>query len=89
LERNLTAAFQYLKGYYKKEGNQLFTQINTDRTRGNGFKLKQGRFRLNEKEKFFTERVGRCWYRLPRKVVDALSLEMFKTRLDGALGNLV
>ena len=27
--------------------------------------------------------------RLPREVVDALSLEVFKTRLDGALGNLV
>ena len=89
MERNLTAAFQYLKGDYKKEGNQLFTQINTDRTRGNGFKLKQGRFRLNVKKKFFTERVVRCWYRLPRKVVDAPSLEMFKTRLDGALGNLI
>ena len=34
-------------------------------------------------------RVVRCWHRLPREVVDAPSLEVFKVRLDGALGNLV
>ena len=39
--------------------------------------------------KFFTERVVRCWHRLPREVVNALSLEVFKTRLDGSLGSLV
>jgi len=39
--------------------------------------------------KFFTEKVDRCWYRLPRDVVDALSLEGFKARLDGALGSPV
>jgi len=39
--------------------------------------------------KFFTKRVVRCWNRLPREVVDALSLEVFKARLDGVLGSLV
>ena len=39
--------------------------------------------------KYFTMRVVRCWNRLPREVVDAPSLEVFKARLDGALGNLV
>ena len=38
---------------------------------------------------FFTMRVVRCWNRLPREVVDALSPEVFKARLDGALGSLV
>ncbi|KFV09862.1 hypothetical protein N340_12887, partial [Tauraco erythrolophus] len=55
----------------------------------NGFKLKERRFRLVLRKKFFTQRVVRDWNRLPREVVDAPSLEMFKTRLDESLGNLV
>ena len=51
--------------------------------------LKEGRFRLDVRGKFFTERVVRCWNRMPRGAVDAPSLELFKTRLDGALGSLV
>ena len=41
------------------------------------------------RKKFFTMRVVRHWHRLPREVVDAPSLEVFKARLDGALSNLV
>ena len=51
--------------------------------------MKEGRFRLDVREKFFTRRVVRCWNGLPREVVDAPSLKVFKARLDGALGNLV
>ena len=39
--------------------------------------------------KFFTKRVVRCWNRLPREVMEAPFLEVFKARLDGALGSLV
>ncbi|KFW66698.1 hypothetical protein AS28_14407, partial [Pygoscelis adeliae] len=55
----------------------------------NGFKLKEGRFRLDIRKKCFTMRVVRHWNMLLREVVDAPSLEVFKARLDGALSNLV
>ncbi|KFV05344.1 hypothetical protein N340_13714, partial [Tauraco erythrolophus] len=55
----------------------------------NGFKLKEGRLRLDLSKKLFTLRVVRHWHRLPREVVAATSLEVFKARLDEALGNLV
>ncbi|KFO63067.1 hypothetical protein N302_06992, partial [Corvus brachyrhynchos] len=54
-----------------------------------GFKLKEKRFRLGIRKKFFTQRMVRHWLRLPRKAVDAPSLEVFKARLDRALSNLV
>ncbi|KFR17570.1 hypothetical protein N306_01555, partial [Opisthocomus hoazin] len=55
----------------------------------NGFKLKEGRFRLDIRKKFFTVRVVRHWNRLPREAVDATSLAVFKARSDGSLSNLV
>ena len=80
---------QYLKGAYKQEESQLFTRVDSGRTRGNGFKLMEGRFRLDFRGKFFTKRVLKCWNRLPREVVTALFVEVFKARLGGALGSLV
>ncbi|KFV20331.1 hypothetical protein N340_11991, partial [Tauraco erythrolophus] len=86
---DLIASFQYLKGAYRKAGEGLFTRVCSDRTRGNGFKLKESRFELDIRKKFFSLRVVRQWNRLPSEVVDAPSLEVFKARLDEALGNLV
>ncbi|KFP51820.1 hypothetical protein N323_04172, partial [Cathartes aura] len=89
LQGDLIAAFQYLKGAYKKDGDRLFSRACCDRTRGNGFKLKESRFRLDIRKKFFTMKVVKHWNRLPREVVNAPSLETFKVRLDGALSNLI
>jgi len=82
-------AFHYLKGVYQQEGEGLCTRLDSDRTRGNGFQLRQGRFWLDIRRKFFTQRVVTRWNRLPKEVVDAPSLEALKARLDVALGSLV
>ncbi|KFV09665.1 hypothetical protein N339_05758, partial [Pterocles gutturalis] len=68
---------------YRRDGETLFSG------ECNGYKLKEGKFRLDIRKKFFTVRVVRHWNRLPREVVDAPSLEVFKARLDEALSNLV
>ncbi|KFQ08226.1 hypothetical protein N330_11968, partial [Leptosomus discolor] len=54
-----------------------------------GFKLEEGRFKLDIRKTFFTVRVVKHWHRLPREGVEAPSLETFKVRLDGALSNLM
>jgi len=87
LPGDLIAACQYLKGVYRKDGEGHFTRVCSDRTRG--MALKEGRFRLDIRKKFFTMRVVKHWNSLPREAVDAPSLEVFKARLDGALSNLV
>jgi len=89
LQGDLTAAFQYLKGVYKKAGEGLFTRAWSERTRGNGFKLKEGRFRLDRSNKLFTMRVVRALKRVSQTSRGCPSLEVFKTRLDGALSSVV
>jgi len=89
LQGDPRAALQYLKGTYKRAGEGLFTRACSDRTRGNCFKLKEGRFRLDIRKTFFTMRVVKHWHWFPREVVDAPPLETFKIRVDGALSNLI
>jgi len=89
LQGDLIAAFQYLKGAYKKAREGPFMRARSDKTRGNGFKLKEGSFTLDIRKKFLTMRVVRYWNRLPREVVGSSCLEVFKARLDGALSSLV
>ncbi|KAK4814671.1 hypothetical protein QYF61_024978 [Mycteria americana] len=80
LQIDLITAFQYLKGASRKDGEGLFIRECSDRTRGDGFKLKEGRFRLDIRKKILAMRVVRHWNRLPREVVDAPSLKVCKAR---------
>jgi len=89
LQGDLIAAFQYLKGAYKKDGDRLFSRVRSNRKRGNGLKLKEGRFRLDIRKKCFTMRVVKHCTRLLREMVDAPSLETFKDRLDRGLNNAI
>ncbi|GAB0179108.1 hypothetical protein GRJ2_000376100 [Grus japonensis] len=89
LRGDLIAVYSFLRTGSGDGGAELFSLVSNDRMCGNGLKLCQGRFRLDIRKHFFTERVVKHCNRLPQEVVYAPSLPVLKSHLDNAPTNIL
>ena len=76
----------YLKGAYRKAGEGVVVRACRDRMRGHGFKLEEGRFRLDVRKTFFTVMTVRHWNRLSSEVVDGTHVILWAESLQSAEG---
>jgi len=89
LKDDLIALYDFLRKGSGEGSADLFSLVSSDRTRGTGSKLYQGRFILDIRKHFFSKRVVKYWNRLHRDVVDVPRLSVFKRHLNNALNNLL
>lgn len=86
---NVIILYSFLKRGSGEGGAEFFSLVCIDRMSRNGSKLPQERFRLDIKKHFFTEMVVKPWKRLPKELIDASSLLVFKRHLDNTLKNML
>lgn len=86
LGKNVFHVYEYLKGGFKEEADELFPVVPSNRTRDNGLKLKL-RSSSQESGNNFTVRMREYWHSLAREVTESLPLEVFESHLETVLGH--
>jgi len=89
LRDDLIGLYSFLRRGSEEGRVDLLCLVPSDRTRGNGSKLPQRRFRLDIRKHFFMDRLVKHWNRLPREMVNAPRLSVFQRHLGNALNNML
>ncbi|KAF7246201.1 RNA-directed DNA polymerase from mobile element jockey [Varanus komodoensis] len=87
LRGDMLATYRYVRGCHMEMGRDLFSPAEEGRTLSNGAKLREPRFHLDARKHFLTVRTQRVWNGLPREVVEAPPVRVFKDRLDVHMKN--